>query len=659
MIKANRYICYGFFILILVPQFLFSSEQKKLDELLSMSLQELIDLQIVTATKTPQKIEEVPAIVRIITSEEIKLNHYLTLDEALADLPGMQFRNIQGLNSYVFMRGIPSQNNLILVLIDGIQINELNSGGFYGGGQYNLSNVERIEVVYGPASALYGTNAISGIVNIITKNPENNQGLDLYALYGTFNTANTGFNYGYWNENQKWGIRFSGMYKTSEKADLKEDAGDNNWSHHLDNFEDDYAMDLKCLWNQFTFGLNYQNKQTSTATSNKSVGTIYRDTGTLWNIHFINSYLKHRMNVRKNLGIRSQIYYRNATVLDNSVYIVTDTAQVGYYRPNKLLGLECILDYTSTQRFNWIGGIVFESEELAQGFSNTYSNRYDIRPPTPEKPKMNHNTLFSFYGQLKYMFTQSLEFYTGARFDNSSVYDQVFTPRLGLVYNRKRLTAKLLYAEAFRAPKPWDYTDGNGNPNLMPEEMVSLELNTTYYFPRNFRFEISIFSNKMEQLFIKEQITENTWRWINHGQLNTLGLETGVVYESRTIQSYFNYSLNQSRDENELSVPEISKHQLNCGMSVIVSKRMQLKVRANYYSKRKNLKSISSTGSQYVDPALIFHSNIIYSLNEVLDIQFSVKNLLNAEYYHTSNFPPERYRQPQRTLLVQANYRLK
>ena len=77
------------------------------------------------------------------------------------------------INSYVFQRGVPSQNNLIVLLVDGIQINELNSGGFYGGGQYNLSNVERIEVVYGPASALYGTNAISGIVNIITKNSSN------------------------------------------------------------------------------------------------------------------------------------------------------------------------------------------------------------------------------------------------------------------------------------------------------------------------------------------------------------------------------------------------------------------------------------------------------------------------------------------------------
>jgi len=63
-------------------------------------------------------------------------NGYFTLEEALSFLPGFQFRNIQGINSYVFQRGIPNQNNLTLVLVDGMQINELNSGGFYAGGQY-------------------------------------------------------------------------------------------------------------------------------------------------------------------------------------------------------------------------------------------------------------------------------------------------------------------------------------------------------------------------------------------------------------------------------------------------------------------------------------------------------------------------------------------
>ena len=89
---------------------------------------------------------------------------------------------------------------LIAGFVDGIQINELNSGGFYAGGQFNLSNVKRIEDVYGPASVLYGTNAISGIINIIFNDPEDIRGGHASVLFGNFGTRNYDFKYGYYNQ---------------------------------------------------------------------------------------------------------------------------------------------------------------------------------------------------------------------------------------------------------------------------------------------------------------------------------------------------------------------------------------------------------------------------------------------------------------------------
>ena len=103
------------------------AQNQNLDELLDLDISELMNIQVVSASKTLQKVSEVPATVCVITEEQIHSNGYFTLEEALSDLPGFQFRNILGLNSYVFQRGVPNQNNLILVLIDGIQINELNS----------------------------------------------------------------------------------------------------------------------------------------------------------------------------------------------------------------------------------------------------------------------------------------------------------------------------------------------------------------------------------------------------------------------------------------------------------------------------------------------------------------------------------------------------
>ena len=162
-------------------------------EILEMTLEELMEMDISSASKVKQKIREAPATVRVITADQILTRGYTTLEHALADLPGFQFRNINGFNTYSFLRGLPSQNNLILLLVDGIQVNELNSGGFYGGSQYNLANVERIEVVYGPSSALYGTNAVSGIINIITRKPEKPNSGHIGAALGNFSTAGLDF----------------------------------------------------------------------------------------------------------------------------------------------------------------------------------------------------------------------------------------------------------------------------------------------------------------------------------------------------------------------------------------------------------------------------------------------------------------------------------
>lgn len=253
-----------------------SSEQ----DLYELSLTELSQIKVSSVSKVSEYINEVQSTVYIVTKEEIKEKGYFSIDEVLSDIPGFQFRNIQGFNSYTFQRGIPNQNNLILMLIDGVQINELNSGGFYGGYQYNLSNVDRIEIISGPSSAVYGTNAVTGVINIITKSALINQ-FEVNARAGTFNTLGADFNYSYTNEKKDFGVRLAAMAKHTDKTDLKGDAGDNNWSDLLNNFEKDYSVEFKINWMNFTFGTNFINEKSSMATNEKSVGTIYRDFGTL------------------------------------------------------------------------------------------------------------------------------------------------------------------------------------------------------------------------------------------------------------------------------------------------------------------------------------------------------------------------------------------
>lgn len=619
-----------------------------------LDINQLSKFQIATPSKVTQSIIEIPSTIKIITSTEIKENGYFTLEQALSTLPGLQFRNVQGINSYIFMRGIPNQNNLILLLIDGVQVNELNSGGFYGGGQYNLSNVERIEIVYGPSSVAYGTNAVSGIINIITKNPLNKK-LNINVLKGNFNTLSADFGYSYINKDTSFGIIFSGMYKQSDKADLRGNAGDNNWSDNMENYEKDFSFDLKINKDKFIFGANYLHKQTPTTTQEKSIGTIYQDFGTFWNIRFINTYLKYKNDFSENISFISTLYNRNATVLDNTIYQILNNAQVGYYRPNNLIGIENIIDYKYSKQFSITSGLTFEYEKLAESPTLTYSSSPNVSPPTPSTPNMLTNTLASIFVEPRIILYNNLYLSGGVRFDNSSVYDQVLTPRIGLSYSYQKYVFRLSYSEAFRAPKPWDYTDGIGNSNLKPEKINSLEGSVNIKLSDYINSSVTLYKNDLKNSLFRE-ITPNGARWVNRNEINTFGTELTLNYSTKEFKSFLNYTFTQSENETGIFIPEISKHTANFGITYYFIENFSLNLRANYIGERKNPKIITATNNDIIEPALILHSTVTLLNYFGFDFQFSAYNLLDKEYFHSSNRTPDRYRQSQRTFLFIVGY---
>ncbi|OFZ29971.1 MAG: hypothetical protein A2437_00755 [Bacteroidetes bacterium RIFOXYC2_FULL_40_12] len=622
-----------------------------------LDLTQLAKLKIVTASKVSQNIKEVPSTIYVITAEQIKENGYFTLEEALSVLPGFQFRNIMGFNSYVFQRGVPNQNNYILVLIDGIQVNELNSGGFYAGGQYNLSNVERVEVIYGPSSVAYGTNAITGIINIITKNPTENKA-EANVLAGNFNTFLGNFTSTYLNKSNTFGISVSGMAKKTDKADLRGKAGDFNWTDRMENFENDYSFDLKIKAKDFVFGTNFLQKQSSTSTNIKSVGTIYRDYGTLWNIRFINNYLKYKKNLTNKTEYSLTLYNRNATVLNNSIQYVTDTAQIGYYRPNNLTGIDNLIEYQVTSDFSVVSGVTLEYERLAERFSVSYSGSQDQKPAKPRKPNMLNNYLVSVFAEPHITLMKNLFLSGGIRFDHSSVYDQVLTPRLGLSYSPGIYLFRVSAADAFRAPKPWDYTDGLGNSGLLPEKMRSFEEAIQVSPTTNFDIAFIGYKNILNEA-IKKEFLDESYRWVNRGKIETNGFELNVKYIAGKFKSQWNYTFNQSRDELEHPIPEISKHTANASITYSINQYVKLNLRANYIGERENYKVIATTNSIYIDPCLVFHGTFSLLDYKNFSAQLLVKNIFDKEYYHPSNREPDRYRQPQRTVLLTIGYTFK
>ncbi|MCK5003846.1 MAG: TonB-dependent receptor [Candidatus Aminicenantes bacterium] len=654
--KFSKKLALFMAILFIIHDIGLLSRDSKIDKLLKMDILELSKIEVTTASKKKQQLGKVPATVRVISNKQIHERGYLTLEDALADISGFQFRNISGFNNYTFLRGAPSQNNLILVLVDGIQINELNSGGFYGGSHFNLDNVKRIEVVYGPSSVIYGTNAVSGIINIITYDPGDKEGIEINLLSGSFKTMGLSFNYRNLKEKDRTGFSFSGMYKKSNKFDLSGSAGDLNWSDNMENFEDDIALDGKFFYKDFKAGFIFQDKISSRTTNYRSEGTDYLDNGTSWHIRFLNMYINHIYKQSNNWFLKSSIYYRSAIVMDDTIaYIRDDEAgevgQVGYYRPNDLFGLEEQFNYRFGSNLEIIGGLVLEWERLSSGFSKSYSGSYLIHPEPPDKPEYIYNQLLSIYLQSQYIVIKHLQLTAGIRYDNSDYYGEVFTPRIGLVFTRNRFNGRLLYTEAFRAPKPWDYTYGSGNTNLEPERMRSYELNLSHALSHNLQAGISIFKNSINGI-----LTLHENHWINSRQLRTDGVEITLDYIKKRTSAYINYTYIDSKYVTSGQVPEIAPNSLNIGFTQNFFGKFKLNIRTNFLDERLNHKTITSTGKNHVNSFFVFHSTLTFDGFRNLKFQLVIRNLFDSEYYHTSNRPPERYRQPGRGLYLRVSY---
>ena len=151
---------------------------------------------VTSVSKKAESIYEAPATIVVITKEDIRKRGYNDLVELLKDVPGFDLTMFYGPEyANIYQRGF-RQNNTekTLLLFDGIEENDLWTNWAYIDRQYPLSNIARVEIIYGPASTMYGPNAFAGVINVIMQNPEDaikpgrNLGVSANAAYGTYNT---------------------------------------------------------------------------------------------------------------------------------------------------------------------------------------------------------------------------------------------------------------------------------------------------------------------------------------------------------------------------------------------------------------------------------------------------------------------------------------
>ena len=164
------------------PQMLPMQEQ----ELKSMSLEQLGNIQVTTASKQPEEVWKTPAAIFVITAEDIQRSSATSLPELLRLVPGVQVSRLQSDGWAVGIRGFANQfSKGLLVMIDGRSVyTPLFEGVYWDVQDLPLQDIDRIELIRGPAGAVWGANAVNGVINIITKHARDTQGYSASALGG-------------------------------------------------------------------------------------------------------------------------------------------------------------------------------------------------------------------------------------------------------------------------------------------------------------------------------------------------------------------------------------------------------------------------------------------------------------------------------------------
>ncbi len=184
------------------------SESKSIHRLKTMSLEQLANIEVSIAAKKPQAVEDVSAAVFVITRDDIRRSTVNSIPELLRMVPGLNVARIDSSHWAISARGGNGRfANKLLVLMDGRTVyTPLFSGVYWNVQDTLMEDIERIEVIRGPGATAWGSNAVNGVINIITRSAENTHGLLASVVLGKPETANVGIRYGASTQNTDYRI---------------------------------------------------------------------------------------------------------------------------------------------------------------------------------------------------------------------------------------------------------------------------------------------------------------------------------------------------------------------------------------------------------------------------------------------------------------------
>jgi outer membrane receptor for ferrienterochelin and colicin len=606
-----------------------------INTLFEMSLSDLMNQKVVTASKFIQSTSEAASSIGTITSDEIKEYGYQTLGEALNSQRGMYLSDDKNY-LYVGSRGFsrPSDyNNRIVVMIDGHIMNEVVYGSSFMENSLgvNLDNVERIEIIRGPGASVYGSGAMLNIVNLIMKNGEDVDGTTVSARIGSFGKKDVSATYG-----KK--IKNTDMFLSAEGGTYK---GEDYYFKELDAPGTNFGKSEGKDWEKHVGiqgAVTNHNFKISSSISGRAKGIptgafgtdLIGDVKSSDERFFVES--SYRKEISDNSSLLCRLYYDDY-----------------HYSGNYPAGGE---DSFDASHGHWAGTEIqyyLEAGErniLTAGFEFKDVFRSDYREWNNDTTYFDRNfpyTSFSFYAQDQIKIAKNLDITAGLRYDHYSIFGQSFSPRFALVFRYSKTSSlKLLYGGAFRVPNMYEafyesYDSHEANPDIRPEKIHTAELTWSGKLAGTMYGTLSLYMYSIYDL-IDQALNESDGltTFLNMGKTTGKGAEFELKYigKENKAQAFLNFSLQQAIDKNSgYALTNSPAFMVKSGIVIAVPNYFYIVPEFYYETGRKTL-----TGNKTSDVYLINLGINSVKFLKYFEVSLKTRNLLNRKYYYPAGY---------------------
>jgi iron complex outermembrane receptor protein len=616
-------------------------------DLSEASLEDLMNIKVETvygASKHLQKVTQAPASVTIATSDEIRRYGYRTLGDVLRSVPGFYVTYDRNY-IYAAVRGVGrtgDYNSRILLLVDGHRTNDdvYESASLATEFPIDIDLIERIEIVRGPSSSIYGSSAFFAVVNIISKRGSRAQGLQVAASAASYDTGYTRVTYGE-EFGRGWEFLLSGSFYDShgqKRLYFKEfDTPETNHGIAQDCDHDKFVqafanLSYRDLSLQAVYGS--RNKGVPTA----SFETVFNDSRlqTTDRYGYVDVGYTHKFP--KQFDLMAHAYfdnttysatypYRNPSTADSQVILNKDYDNGAWWGEEVKLSKPLFTNHRLTL-----------GNEYRDNFRETQGN-FDVDPYHVYLDDHRGSEVWALYAQDEYAIRKNLLLNAGVRYDHYSTFGGTTNPRAGLIYSPRPKTAlKFLYGTAFRAPNAYEmfFQDGSTmapNPHLQPETIRTAEFVVEQYLGDHYRLSGSIFQNRTNLLIDQVTLPSGLLQFQNVNSVRAEGTELTLERKwASGLDAQANYTYEHSVDQHiNRAMNGVPAHLVNVNLLVpLIPKRptaLTAGLDLHYISLCRTLAGNTAPG--FVLTNLTLFSERLFKRFE---LSGSIYNLLDSHY---------------------------